>query len=474
MQQIDCRVLAPANVNVNTTYVGIVIDGQAIVPDDYLFLNNQTVAYDRTVWQMQRNGTLRRELDSVDPSVLVVILQGAAAADSYRWDPSPGVWVLQGVGGTPGPTGPTGGPGLQGPTGPTGATGLQGTIGPTGATGTMGPTGATGSTGPGFLHVNTQTDRDNLSSGGQYNGNQCVTSDYSLIWTRPSTGSSTWNLSGPVPFPVTTVCPTVTDTTLTYSGNMDGITLVNSAAYLLPNCANPGIYIYNSTSQLFMSIFTTLSSAYPTGFLVFARNGLEWGRSMWKWTGSAWENVLRGGIYVWEDIAIQAPMAAGYHQVQGYLSQIVARTGGGYIDQAVTRANVAASSTKAPKVQHLCSPYSMTAPATYTKNIDTPLYGVNMPANRSFYGILVITQRTDAASTSGFAGIYLIVGTTSASGNVDAVFISGSPITVGPGTAPAVTVAVVSNTQFSFSIYNSVYTGAMTGYWQLEYGWVGT
>jgi hypothetical protein len=174
---------------------------------------------------------------------------------------------------------------------------------------------------------------------------------------------------------------------------------------------------------------------------------------------------------------IQAALGVDHEILQAYDSvgsQIVSRHGGGFGDQAVTYANLAGSTTKAPRDQKFCSPYTLTAPASMTQNINLATLGTNMPANRSFVATLTITQRTDAASTTGAAIITLICGTTNSSGNLDAVNITSTPMVAGPGGTIIVTVAVVSSNVFSFSVNDNALTGAITGYWKMEVSWVGT
>jgi hypothetical protein len=156
-------------------------------------------------------------------------------------------------------------------------------------------------------------------------------------------------------------------------------------------------------------------------------------------------------------------------------SQLVSRHGGGFGDEAVTHANLAGSSSKSPKHQKFCSQYSVTAPANFTQTISLSIFGSAMPANRSFVATLTLTQRVDSASTTGVAVITLIAGTTSGSGALDAVYITTTPMVAGPGgTGLSITVNVVSGTQFSFTVNNAYFAGAITGYWEIELAWVGT
>ena len=97
MVDVLCRVLVATNVNVNGTFLGSVIDGQAIASGDNLFLLNQANPNERNVWSVQVNGTLQKVLQSMDPMWLVIIEQGTYAANSYRWEPVPAQWVLQGT-----------------------------------------------------------------------------------------------------------------------------------------------------------------------------------------------------------------------------------------------------------------------------------------------------------------------------------------------------------------------------------------
>lgn len=98
---INARVHARTNIDVTQKYLGAIIDGQKIAVGDVLFLNDfQSNPDERNVWKVLVDGSITPVLRAMDPQWLVVIEQGLSAANSYRWDPSPGEWVLQSGGTT--------------------------------------------------------------------------------------------------------------------------------------------------------------------------------------------------------------------------------------------------------------------------------------------------------------------------------------------------------------------------------------
>lgn len=547
---INARVHARANINVKSDVIGTVIDGQKIANGDILFLNDyQTNPNERNVWKVQVDGTLTPLLRAMDAMWLVVIEQGTSAANSYRWDSSPGQWVLQSGGTTvltgtswyDGPGAPSAYTGVDGDyylddtagnvykktsgswtliTNLKGATGTSGGAGAAGATGGVGANGSTwldGYGAPGaignngdfylnlstgdiyqkgsgswtaqfnikgangvLLHVATQALRDALPSGIQYAGVEVVTEDYGLLWRRPSMASSTWNLVSPEPITVTAIAAEVTNVANTYTGTVDGQALVNGGGYLLPNVTNPGIYFYNTATQKFdTSLVTTSNSIYPSGFLAFANYGSNYSNTFWKYNGTAWSQLLTGG-----GSGTVGPGTPGWHSKfisDGYhiANSIVYDDGnqvsshGSYLDYALSPSSYTGNLSKAPKVGRIASQYSQFCPTPSTFVISTAILGNAMPANRQLYGILKLTQRLDAAATSGWAGIYLITATTDGSGNITANIYINLIGSVGGGTAPTVAVSTNSAANFNLSITNGGYSGNLSGVLNLELCWAG-
>jgi len=205
-----------------------------------------------------------------------------------------------------------------------------------------------------------------------------------------------------------------------------------------------------------------------------------------KWaTSSTWGSssisddgtkITLGEPLILHESDLAAAPGAGTDLIQAYSSQIVARAVGGWVDYAVTPLNLAASSSKAPKINKICDGFSVTAPTSTSFGIGTDVFGQDMPANRQFYATLILTQKLNSVSTSGMAGQYLITGNTDESGNVQSgtVFITQLGV-VGQGAGyPIVLVTASGGPWFTLTINNASFTGALTGMWTMELGWAGT
>jgi len=379
-----------------------------------------------------------------------------------------------------GATGPTGPTGATGPTGPTGATG------PTGPTGATGPTGPTGATGPGLRA-------------------------YSLF---PTGGTAQWVKVGTF--------------TAAQSGQTILLTLYVHAGYnavLAQAAVYQVVFQTSNGGNLDPNGFAGNGYWYPLG----PNNAIGPGQIKWKANaaggsatafdlyihlptfaegshyyvtvnpGASWTDVEAGGqtdpgagsstvqippcrLYLpqgsayLEDVSLGTSDGAGTELLQACSGQLIERAGGGYGDFALSPTNLAASSSKAPRVQKVVQQYSITAPTSNTYTISTAIFGQAMPANRELYGVLIINQRVDATSTTGMAGMYLITAASDGSGNIASSFVYITPLgTVGPGAAlPVVTVAATGAASFQLTINNGGFTGAMTGFYKLEFGWAGS
>ena len=171
------------------------------------------------------------------------------------------------------------------------------------------------------------------------------------------------------------------------------------------------------------------------------------------------------------DISLQGAPASGKELLQAYSGQLVSRQGAGYLDYAVSPVNGNASATAAPKINKYVRHYQVSSQTSNSYTIPVAVAGQTMPANRVFYGNLVIVQRVDATATWGWAGTFLIEGTSDGSGNITAVAIVQTG-TVGPAaTPPSITVQQLGNTTFQLTINNGSTVGAITGMFKIEIGW---
>ena len=108
--------------------------------------------------------------------------------------------------------------------------------------------------------------------------------------------------------------------------------------------------------------------------------------------------------------------------------------------------------------------YSQTAPVPTVETIN---FGCPRP-NGQIWGILSLGQRLDAAVTSGSASMYMVSGCFDGVGNLAGLNISPAVGSVGPGSQPAVTVAIVSGTSFTLQINNSTLSGNLQGFWHFR------
>ena len=90
--EFQVRVLVDRNID--PTSEGLIIDTQVLVPGDLVFLYAQSNPFDRTVYCMNRFGSLDKYLSSVDAGDTIVVLQGAYSSYVYRFNAIHG-WVLE-------------------------------------------------------------------------------------------------------------------------------------------------------------------------------------------------------------------------------------------------------------------------------------------------------------------------------------------------------------------------------------------
>lgn len=126
-----------------------------------------------------------------------------------------------------------------------------------------------------------------------------------------------------------------------------------------------------------------------------------------------------------------------------------------------------------PRFVEVVASYSHFAPAGNSV-IYAPISWVDpltQPSSRAIAGKLWLGQRLDEAATSGSSGLYLFTGVTSAAGALTDVYLSAPIGAAGAGTLPTVALAVSAN-RFRFTITNPAQSGPLSGFVNIEYGWV--
>lgn len=96
MGYVQVKALAESNIDVAGSHYNMDLDGYIIVPGDLIFLRNQLDASERSVWLLKSDGTLSRVMRAHDAGDSVLVMQGAHAAEEWRWNPYIAEWVLQG------------------------------------------------------------------------------------------------------------------------------------------------------------------------------------------------------------------------------------------------------------------------------------------------------------------------------------------------------------------------------------------